>query len=65
MAKARKYGRVLNILLDGHVHDMLDQFCKDTGYSKTGAVEQALRQFFKTEAEKQDLLLKQMESKGE
>lgn len=56
MAKARKDGRVLNILLNSQIHDELDTFCQEFGYSKTGVVEQALKEFFERHAKKQQLL---------
>lgn len=45
MARERKEGQRVSLLMDKEVAERLDQFCKDSGLSKTTAIEHALRRF--------------------
>ena len=42
MPRQKKEAKVLNIRLDISVSDLLDQYCADSGQTKTVAVERAL-----------------------
>ncbi len=45
MSQNKKDAKILNIKLDRGVHEQLEQFCKETGATKTMATEKILRQF--------------------
>ena len=45
MAREKKDGQRVSLLMDREVAERLDQFCKDSGLSKTTAIEHALRGF--------------------
>ena len=47
MSRQQKPAEHLNIRLEKNVADRLAQFCKDTGLTKTAAVERALDQYIK------------------
>ena len=45
MPRAKKDAKVLNIKLDRGIYDRLDQFCEETGMTKTVALERILNQY--------------------
>lgn len=45
MAQIKKDAKIINMKLDRSVYDKLDQFCKETGLSKTAATEKILNQY--------------------
>lgn len=45
MARERKDGQRVSLLMDREVAERLEQFCKDSGLSKTSAIEKALSAF--------------------
>ena len=46
MAQIKKDAKLLNIKLDRTIHEQLDQFCKESGMTKTMATERILARFF-------------------
>ena len=46
MAQIKKDAQVLTMKMDRHVHEHLEQFCDESGLSKTKAVEKILGQYF-------------------
>lgn len=46
MPRQKKEAKSLNIKLAANIHDLLEQFCEETGMTKTTAVEKILRQYF-------------------
>lgn len=42
MARARKDGQYLNVKIDSGIYHRLDDYCAETGCTKTAAVERAL-----------------------
>lgn len=46
MSRAKKDAKLLNIKLDRGIHEQLEQFCEESGMSKTTAVEKILTNFF-------------------
>jgi predicted DNA-binding protein len=56
MPRQRKESRVLNIRLDMSISDRLEQFCDDSGQTKTAAVERALAAYMDDFYEKQKIL---------
>ena len=46
MAREKKDARILNIKLATPVYDKLEDFCSESGLSKTIATEKILTQFF-------------------
>ena len=46
MARQKKDSKLLNIKLAADVHEKLEQFCEETGMTKTTAVEKILGQYF-------------------
>ena len=46
MPRAKKDAKLLNIKLDREIHEKLEQFCDETGMSKTVAVEKILLRYF-------------------
>ena len=46
MAQRKKDSRALNVLLATTVFEQLEQFCEESGLSKTVAVERIMGQFF-------------------
>jgi len=46
MPRPKKDARILNIKLATPVYDKLEQFCDESGMTKTMAVERVLSQFF-------------------
>ena len=42
MARQKKNGQYLNVKIDMNVYKRLEEFCEETGYTKTAAVERAL-----------------------
>ncbi len=46
MSRPKKDARILNIKLATPVYDKLEQFCDESGLTKTMAVERVLSQFF-------------------
>lgn len=46
MSREKKDAKLLNIKLDRIVHEQLEQFCNESGMTKTMATEKILAQFF-------------------
>ncbi len=46
MPRAKKDAKILNIKLDRGIHEQLEQFCNESGMTKTIATEKILAQFF-------------------
>ena len=46
MAKPRKEGKHINCKIEQNVYDKLQQYCEETGLSKTVAIERALKKEF-------------------
>lgn len=46
MSREKKDAKLLNIKLDRAVHEQLEQFCDESGMTKTLATEKILAQFF-------------------
>ena len=46
MPRPKKDAKILNVRLDAGIHEKLEQFCDETGMSKTTAVEKVLDRFF-------------------
>ena len=46
MPRPKKDAKILNVRLDAGIHEKLEQFCYETGMSKTTAVEKILEQYF-------------------
>ena len=46
MPRTKKDAKILNIKLDREIHGQLEQFCDESGMSKTVAVEKILRRYF-------------------
>ena len=59
MSRPKKDAKNLNIKLDREIYDRLEQFCDETGMTKTTATEKILTQFFERyfERSKSDRLL--------
>ena len=61
MPRAKKDAKVLNIKLDRGIYDRLDQFCEETGMTKTVALERILNQYldrYKQKPEEERMLFK-------
>ena len=54
MARPNKEHKPFCCKMDKGIFDTLEQFCKDTGFSKTAVVENALSQYFKAQSEIQN-----------
>ncbi len=52
MPRSKKDAKILNVKLASPVYEQLDQFCEESGLSKTVATEKILGQFFGTYFEK-------------
>ena len=52
MAQIRKDSKIVNMKLDRSVYDKLEQFCDETGLSKTAATEKILGQYLSDYFEK-------------
>lgn len=48
MSRPKKDAKILNVKLSMPIYDRLDQFCAESGMTKTIAVEKILDQFFDT-----------------
>lgn len=46
MARAKKDGRYINYYIEKEVVDKLDQYCDETGLTKTVAIERILGKYF-------------------
>ena len=46
MARAKKDGRYINYYIEKEVVDKLDQYCEETGLTKTVAIERILSMYF-------------------
>ena len=46
MPRTKKDSKILNIKLDREIHEQLEQFCDESGMTKTIAVEKILRHYF-------------------
>jgi len=65
MPREKKDAKILNIKLAMPVYDKLEQFCDESGMSKTVAVEKILDQFFNIYFEKPENERTIFRSKGE
>lgn len=45
MPRQKKDAKVINVKLDRGIHDRLDQFCEETGMTRTVALERILNQY--------------------
>lgn len=45
MPRQKKDAKIINVKLDRAIHDRLDQFCEETGMTRTVALERILNQF--------------------
>jgi len=45
MSRTKKDAKILNVKLDRIVHEQLEQFCEETGMTKTIATEKILAQY--------------------
>ena len=52
MSRPKVYRKALNCKVDGNIWDKLDEFCTETGLSKTVAVEHAVESYLKKSCEK-------------
>ena len=48
MSRSKKDAKIVNIKLLREVHDQLEEFCDETGMSKTTAIEKILSQYFES-----------------
>ena len=46
MSRTKKDAKLLNIKLDREINDELEEFCEESGMSKTMAVEKILHKYF-------------------
>lgn len=46
MSRTKKDAKLLNIKLDREIHEQLEQFCDESGMTKTVAVEKILQHYF-------------------
>lgn len=46
MSRIKKDAKILNIKLDREIHEQLEQFCDESGMTKTIAVEKILQRYF-------------------
>lgn len=46
MSRTKKDAKILNIKLDREIHEQLEQFCDESGMTKTIAVEKILQHYF-------------------
>ena len=46
MPRQKKDAKILNIKLDRKIHEQLEQFCEESGISKTVATEKILSKYF-------------------
>ena len=46
MSRTKKDAKILNIKLDREIHEQLEQFCDESGMTKTVAVEKILQHYF-------------------
>lgn len=51
MARPKKEGKAVSLLMDKDLFEELEQYCEKTYLSKTAAIEKALRQMLDREAE--------------
>jgi len=58
MPRQKKDAKILNIRLAADVNDQLEQYCEDSGQTKTVAVERALSAFIDDYYAQQKLLRK-------
>jgi predicted transcriptional regulator len=63
MPRQKKDNESLNIRLDKTLSNLLTEYCKETGATKTFVVEKALAMYFEDYRKKQEYL-KDMERKG-
>ena len=58
MARQKKNGQYLNVKIDMNVYQRLEEFCEETGYTKTAAVERALTTLINNHEADQEILWK-------
>ena len=56
MARPRKPNRPISVRLDEHLYNRLNDFCEDSGQSKTIAIERALAMYIEDYYAKQEKL---------
>lgn len=56
MSRPKTYRKALNCKIDGNIWDTLDDFCNDSGVSKTIAIEQALNQYLQMKIQEKKML---------
>ncbi|WP_294166863.1 RepB family protein [uncultured Clostridium sp.] len=56
MSRQRTYKKALNCRLDGNVWDALEDFCEETGLTKTSAVERAIMKYVELHNKEQEQL---------
>ena len=49
MSRAKKDGKFLNIYIDRIILEKVEEYCEETGLTKTKAIERILNDFFKEE----------------
>lgn len=45
MAREKKDGRHINLYIEREIIELLEQYCKEVGQTKTVAIERALKQY--------------------
>lgn len=65
MARQKKDGTYLNVRIETTVYDRLEKFSEEAGQSKTVAVERALTAYLDDYEEKQKMLEKYQNKKGQ
>lgn len=52
MGRPAKDGKALNLYIEAEIADRLEQYCYDTGITKTAAIERILESYFDDRDEK-------------
>lgn len=52
MGRPAKDGKALNLYIEAEIADRLEQYCDDTGITKTAAIERILESYFDDRDEK-------------
>jgi len=58
MARAKKDGQYINCYLEREVVETLEQYCDETGLTKTVAIERILKKYFHEFFDKEDACMK-------
>ena len=64
MARPKKNGQYLNVKIDVSVYQRLEDFCENTGYSKTAVVERALTSLMNNHEAEQETLRRIADGSG-